>query len=156
MFRYPAPNARPPTMQPTTGPTPPQKLIRVSVIVKRKNHLDLAALGGRIISREEFNEKYAADPADFDKVRKFAHDHGLTVDEGASSLAAADDRPSGHSGRLSRQPSASNCTTTSARVTISTPSKEGFRCRREHADVIENVLGLDARPVANAPPSIQR
>src|SRR5271156_4618317 len=70
-----------------TGQTSPQKLIRVSVIVKRKNHLDLHALGGRIISREEFNEKYAADPADFDKVRKFAHDHGLTVDEGASSLA---------------------------------------------------------------------
>lgn len=42
---------------------------------------------GRHISRQEFNEKYAADPADFEALRKFAHGYGLTVDEKTSSLA---------------------------------------------------------------------
>src|SRR5215469_16171418 len=69
------------------GRTPPQQLISVSVILKRKNDLHLDALGGRHISRQEFNEKYAADPAHFSVLRKFAHDHGLSVDEGPSSAS---------------------------------------------------------------------
>ena len=64
-----------------------QRNISVSVIVKRKNPLDLEKMIGRHLSQEEFSEKYAADPANFDQLRDFAHKHGLTVDEGASSLA---------------------------------------------------------------------
>src|SRR5271156_6718438 len=69
------------------GKTDAQRNISVSVIVKRKNPLDLEKMIGRHISQEEFSEKYAADPANFDHLRDFAHKHGLTVDEGASSLA---------------------------------------------------------------------
>ena len=43
-----------------------QSVLTVSVIVKRRNPLDLGALGGRHVSREEFDQQYAADPADFD------------------------------------------------------------------------------------------
>lgn len=69
------------------GTTPATQTIRVSVIVKRRQPLDLAALGGRQISPEEFLEKYAADPAAFATLRSFAQAHGLAVDEAASSLA---------------------------------------------------------------------
>jgi kumamolisin len=69
------------------GRTDAQRNISVSVIVKRKNPLNLEKLIGQHITQEEFSEKYAADPANFDQLRDFAHKHGLTVDEGASSLA---------------------------------------------------------------------
>lgn len=69
------------------GTTPATDTIRVSVIVKRKQPLDVAALGGRQISEAEFLEKYAADPAAFDMLRSFAEQHGLAVDEASSSLA---------------------------------------------------------------------
>src|SRR6202050_1957631 len=69
------------------GRTGAQRNISVSVIVKRKKPLDLEKMIGQHISQEEFSEKYAADPASFDPLREFAHKHGLTVDEGASSLA---------------------------------------------------------------------
>lgn len=69
------------------GLTPATDIIRVSVIVKRKNPLDLRGLEGRQLSREEFLNQYAADPAAFDELRRFAKEHSLSVDENASSLA---------------------------------------------------------------------
>ncbi|HTV82198.1 MAG TPA: S53 family peptidase [Acidobacteriaceae bacterium] len=75
------PNARP------IGPTDPQQIITVSVIVRRKTPLDLPALGDRILTREEFDRLHAADSADFETLRRFAHQIGLAVDEQASSLS---------------------------------------------------------------------
>src|SRR5579875_3691086 len=69
------------------GPTDPQQVISVSVIVKRKNPLSVRDLGGRRVSREEFDQLYAADPSSFEQLRNFAHQNGLAVDESASSLA---------------------------------------------------------------------
>jgi kumamolisin len=69
------------------GRTDAQRNISVSVIVKRKDPMDLGTMIGQYLSQEEFSDKYAADPANFDQLRDFAHKHGLTVDEGASSLA---------------------------------------------------------------------
>jgi kumamolisin len=69
------------------GPIPATEPIRVSIIVKRKNPLDLEQLGGRQLSQEEFLDQYAADPAAFDELRQFAKEHGLAIDENASSLA---------------------------------------------------------------------
>jgi kumamolisin len=129
------------------GRTSPQKMIRVSVIVRRKNHLDLKALGGRTISREEFNEKYAADPADFDAVRRFAKGHGLTVDEGASSLPR---RTIVLQGTAAAMEAAFG-------VQLHEYEREGHKFHSfageislpaEHVAAIENVLGLDARPIA--------
>lgn len=79
--RNPPPNAR------HIGPTDPNRTVTVSVIVRRRTPLDLQALGGRHLFREEFNRLHAADPADFETLRAFAHRHGLTVDEQASSLS---------------------------------------------------------------------
>src|SRR5271154_5371602 len=69
------------------GPTAPGQIISVSVIVKRRNPLHLKDLGGKTISRQDFDDNYAADPADFETMRHFAHKHGLSVDESSSSLA---------------------------------------------------------------------
>jgi kumamolisin len=129
------------------GRSDPQRSISVSVIVKRKNPLDLETMIGRHLSQDEFSEKYAADPADFDRLRDFAHKNGLTVDEGASSLAR---RTIVLCGPASKIESAFG-------VTLNDYEKEGKRFHsytgtismpREHADPVEAVLGLDNHPIA--------
>lgn len=68
------------------GATAPTQPVRISVVLRRKQPLDLARLGGRQVSRQEFEQQYGADPADFAEVRQFLQAHGLAVDETASSL----------------------------------------------------------------------
>ena len=129
------------------GKTDPQSNISVSVIVKRKNPLDLEKLSGRHLSQQEFSEKYAADPANFDHLRDFAHKHGLTVDEGASSLAR---RTLVLRGPASKIEAAFG-------VTLSDYVKDGKKFHsytgtismpQEHAEPVEAVLGLDNHPIA--------
>ena len=129
------------------GKTDSQNNISVSVIVKRKNPLDLEKMIGRHLSQEEFSEKYAADPASFDHLREFAHKHGLTVDEGASSLAR---RTMVLRGPASKMESAFG-------VTLNDYEKEGKKFHsytgtismlQEYAEPVEAVLGLDNHPIA--------
>ena len=129
------------------GRTDSQHNISVSVIVKRKNTLDLEKMIGRHISQEEFSEKYAADPANFDHLREFAHKHGLSVDEGASSLAR---RTMVLRGPISKMESAFG-------VTLNDYEKEGKKFHsytgtismlQEYAEPVEAVLGLDNHPIA--------
>jgi kumamolisin len=129
------------------GRTDAQRNISVSVIVKRKNPLNLEKLIGQQISQEEFSEKYAADPANFDQLRDFAHKHGLTVDEGASSLAR---RTMVLRGPASKVESAFG-------VTLNDYEKVGEKFHsytgtisipREYAEPVEAVLGLDNHPIA--------
>jgi kumamolisin len=128
------------------GKTDPQSNISVSVIVKRKNPLDLAKVG-RHLSQEEFSEMYAADPANFEHLRDFAHKHGLTVDEGASSLAR---RTLVLRGPASKMEAAFG-------VTLNNYVKDGKKFHsytgtismpQEHAEPVEAVLGLDNHPLA--------
>jgi kumamolisin len=60
--------------------------IRVSVILKRKTPLDIAALKGRQLSRDEYAATYGASQQDFDAVQAFSVACGLTVDKKNSSL----------------------------------------------------------------------
>ena len=129
------------------GKTDPRHVISVSVIVKRKNPLDLASLGGRHVSQEEFSEKYAADPASFDQIRVFAHNHGLAVDEGASSLARRTIVLRGPASKLEEafgvqldNYTQEGKTFHSYTGTLSMPS--------EHAGPVEAILGLDSHPIA--------
>lgn len=128
-----------------------QRVITVSVIVRRRNPLDIGVLGGRIVSREEFDRQYAADPADFEALRSFAHRHGLSVDESASSLSR---RTLVLRGTVQAMQAAFG---------VELHDYEEPRTRRrfhtftgqismpeEHAGRVETVLGLDARPVARA------
>src|SRR3984885_4576128 len=129
------------------GKTDAQRNISVSVIVKRKNRLDLETMIGRHISQQEFLEKYGADPASFDHLRDFAHKHGLTVDEGASSLARRT--------MVMRGPA--NKMEAAFGVTLNDYEKEGKKFHsylgtismlQEHAEPVEAVLGLDNHPIA--------
>ncbi|MGH9587378.1 MAG: S53 family peptidase [Acidobacteriaceae bacterium] len=129
------------------GRTSPAQVLSVSLIVRRKTPLDLAELQGRTLSREEFQEKYGADPADFERLRRFAHEHGLSVDEAASSLARRTLVVRGTAENLEK----------AFGVELHDYESEGrrFHCfsgrismPEEPAGVVEAVLGLDARTVA--------
>jgi kumamolisin len=129
------------------GRTDSQRNISVSVIVKRKNRLDLDTMIGRHISQQEFSEKYGADPANFEHLRDFAHKHGLTVDEGASSLAR---RTMVLRGPASKMEAAFG-------VTLNDFEKAGKKFHsytgtismlQEYAEPVEAVLGLDNHPIA--------
>jgi kumamolisin len=129
------------------GRTDSQRNISVSVIVKRRNRLDLDTMIGRHISQQEFSEKYGADPANFEHLRDFAHKHGLTVDEGASSLAR---RTMVLRGPASKMEAAFG-------VTLNDFEKAGKKFHsytgtismlQEYAEPVEAVLGLDNHPIA--------
>jgi kumamolisin len=136
-----------------TGELTPQQIISVSVIVRRKKPLDLKALGGRHISHEEFVENYAADPADFEALRQFAHQHNLSVDENASSIARRTMVMRGTAQAMSEAFGVKlRCFERDGK------SFHGFSGEisvpEEHAVRIEAVLGLDTRPIAK--PHIRR
>jgi kumamolisin len=57
----------------------PYELIDVTVVLRRRN--DKLPKEGRTISREEFERRYGADPADVERVEQFASDYDLSVTE---------------------------------------------------------------------------
>jgi kumamolisin len=131
------------------GATPPNEVMRVSVIVKRKQPLDLANLGGRHVSRTEFTTKYAASVEAFDELRRFAEQHGLSVDANASSL---DRRTLVLTGTAAQMQQAFG-------VQLQQVEHGGRRYRihtqpvtmpQECASMVDAVLGLDTRPQAQS------
>jgi kumamolisin len=131
------------------GRTDGRQVISVSLIVKRKNPLDVKALGGRILSHEEFNEKYAADAASFSALRTFAHQHGLTVDEGSSSLPR---RTLVLRGPAKAMEQAFGVELNDYEEAGTGRRFHGFTGQvslpETHVALVDAVLGLDARPVA--------
>lgn len=63
-------------------PVRPASVITVSVIVKRKTPLNTSRLGKDRLTRAQYRQKHAADPAAIKVVRTFAKESGLTVDKG--------------------------------------------------------------------------
>lgn len=131
------------------GTVPPDELIRVSVIVKRKQPLDLAGLDGRHVSRNEFNSKYAASVEAFDELRKFAEQHGLSVDASASSLARRTLVLAGTAAQMQQ----------AFGVELQQVEHDGRHYRihrqpasmpRDCASMVDAVLGLDTRPQAQS------
>lgn len=131
------------------GAIPPDDEMRVSIIAKRKQPLDLASLNGRHLSRTEFASKYAASADSFDQLRSFAQQHGLSVDEGASSL---DRRTLVLTGTAAKMQQAFG-------VQLQQVEHEGRHYRvhqqaasmpQECASMVDAVLGLDTRPQAQS------
>jgi kumamolisin len=129
------------------GKTPSNKIISVSVIVKRKTPLDLAKLGGRHLTQEEFLSQYGADPVSFNQLRAFAHKSGLTVVESESSLARRTIVLRGTAAKLAA----------AFGVTLSDFQKDGFTfhsytgtlsMETAHSESVEAILGLDSHPIA--------
>ena len=133
------------------GRVDPRSILSISVIVKRKQPLNLHELGGRILSREEFDQKYAADESSFNQLRRFALEHGLAVDETASSLPR---RTLVLKGTVEALESAFGVQLQSFEHTGTKQRFHGFEgaisVAETHAGVIDAVLGLDARPIANS------
>jgi kumamolisin len=134
-----------------TGPIDAGQILTVSVIVRRKKPLDLDAMGGRVMTRDAFDQEYAADPADFEALRQFAHSEGLTVDETSSSLSR---RTIVLKGPASKMEHAFGVTLHSYEHDA---SKKHFHCYegplsvpQVHGVRIESVLGLDTRPIAKS------
>ena len=138
-----------PTHATHIGRTGSQQVISVSVIVKRKNPLEVHKLGGRILSREEFDAQYAGDPASFDALRQFAHQHGLAVDEAASSLSRRTLVLRGPAQAMER---AFGVELNDYEETGTSRRFHGFAGEvslpESHSGLVDAVLGLDARPVA--------
>lgn len=131
--------------------TAPEQSIRVSVVVRRRHPLDLAALGGRVLSREEFDAQYGADPEDFAEVERFAAEHGLAVDHAASSLTRRTLVLRGTAGQMERAFGVELHNYRDPKRKVKFHSFAGrVSVPKPAGDVIEAVLGLDARPVAEA------
>ncbi len=131
------------------GTIPANDTMHISVIVKRKQPLDLANLQGRHVSRTEFNSKYAASATDFDQLRQFAEQHGLSVDANASSL---DRRTLVLTGTAAQMQQAFG-------VELQQVEHDGRHYRihqqpvtmpQECASMVDAVLGLDTRPQAQS------
>lgn len=131
------------------GPTPATDLIRVSLIVKRKQPLDLSSLQGRHLTREEFSSQYAADPAAFDQLRAFASAHGLSVDEPASSLDRRTLVLSGTAEQMQQafQTEMQQVEHNGQRYRI---HNQAISLPAEYAPLVDAVLGLDTRPQAKS------
>lgn len=130
-----------------TGKTAPQQILSVSVIVRRKTPLSVKDLNGRIFSRGEFDEKYGASSADFKKLRQFASEYGLSVDEASSSLARRTLVLRGTAQNLEKA--------FNVELHDYQSGEKKFHCftgtlsvPEAHAEVVVAVLGLDARPAA--------
>jgi kumamolisin len=67
----------------TTGEKPvrPTSVFTVSVVVKRKSPLNARRLGKDRLTRAQYRQQHAADPAAIKLVRAFAKEFGLTVDK---------------------------------------------------------------------------
>jgi kumamolisin len=129
------------------GRTPADNVMSVSVIVRRKTPLSLAELKGARVSRAEFDAKYAASEEDFAALRQFAHEHGLSVDEAASSLAR---RTLVLRGTVENMEKAFG-----VELHQYEGPKKTFHCftgavslPENRAGVVEAVLGLDGSPIA--------
>jgi kumamolisin len=133
----------------------PDQPIEISIRLRRRSetttHPELRAAvekpGFKHMSRADFEKAHGADPADLEKIRKFAHEFGLQVHETGNELARRTVVLSGTVSNLQK----------AFKVELKEYShpKGNFRGRvgeisvpTEYADVIRGVFGLDNRPQA--------
>ncbi|HEY2036413.1 MAG TPA: protease pro-enzyme activation domain-containing protein, partial [Steroidobacteraceae bacterium] len=138
------------------GKTAPGQQITVTVKLKRAQPLDLAALGGRQLSHDEYMKTYGATQEAIDQIRALAARHGLTLVN--EDRAARRVWLRGTAQQLEQ--------TFGVQLQDYEHTAERAGGRRFHAftgplsvpepesAVIETVLGLDTRPIAT--PHIRR
>src|ERR1700722_4235000 len=69
------------------GPTDPNQLVEVSIVLKQRRELKLDHLQGKVLSHDEFASTYGADPQHIERVKAFAAAHNLTVVEHGDEIA---------------------------------------------------------------------
>ena len=128
-------------------PAGPGSVLTVSVVVRRKTPLNTKRLGKDRLTRAQYRQQHAADPAAITLVRAFAKEFGLTVEKGTP-------KPERRTIKLTGTVSAMQ---KAFGVTLAQKVLEGttYRVREgsihlpaELAGAVEAVLGLDNRPQA--------
>ena len=129
------------------GPTDPNQLVEISVVLKQRRELNLDHLQGKILSHDEFASTYGADPQHIERVRAFAQAHNLEVIDHGNEVARRTIKIQGTVSNLEKAFS----------VTLNDFSHPRGRYRgrtgsiqlpSELADVVQGVFGLDNRPQA--------
>ena len=130
------------------GPTDPNQLVEVSVVLKQRRELNLDHLQGKTLSHDEFASAYGADPEHMERVRAFAHANHLHVTESENEVARR---------TVTLQGTVANLEKAFA-VTLNDYDhpKGRFRGRTgavhlpaELAEIVQGVFGLDNRPQAS-------
>ena len=135
----------------TPSPTPAEKpatgKVTVSVIVRRKNQIAPRTLGKVRVTRAQYAQSYAAEPADLKQIRAFAKEFGLTVEKTPAEAARRTVQLTGTVAAMQK----------AFGVQLKTATIDGTPCRvREGAiqipaslaNIVIAVLGLDTRPQA--------
>src|SRR5580658_1085961 len=129
------------------GPTDPNELVDVSIVVKQRRELKLDHLQGKILSHDEFASAYGADPENIERVRAFAIANNLTVVEHDNQVACRTLKVRGTVANLEKAFS----------VTLNDYDHPTGRFRGRSgaihlpanlADVVQGVFGLDNRSQA--------
>jgi kumamolisin len=137
------------------APADPTERLEVTILVRRRARQDLAArvaaiasggAPGPCLSRDEFAKRHGADAADLEAVRAFAGAHGLAVEQEDAAR-----RTVVLSGTVAQFNAAF-----SVQLRQMSDAGGSYRCRTgpillpaDLADIVEAVLGLDARPQAS-------
>ena len=129
-------------------PAPLNARLTVSVIVRRKTPLDATHVTGeQRITRAEFNDNHAADPAAVKLVQRFAQEFGLTVERGTPAPGRRTIKLTGTVANMQR----------AFGVSLAHKTMEGVSYRVREGSIhlpaelqgyVVAVLGLDNRPQA--------
>jgi kumamolisin len=128
-------------------PARTSSVLTVSVIVRRKSPLNTRNLGKDRLTRAQYRQQHAADPAAVTLVRAFAKEFGLTVEKGTPK---PERRTVKLSGTVTAMQKAFGVTLTQKVLDGSTYRvREGsIQLPTELSGAVEAVLGLDNRPQA--------
>jgi kumamolisin len=128
-------------------PARPSSVLTVSVVVRRKNPLNTKRLGQDRLTRAQYRQQHAADPAAITLVRTFAKEFGLTVEKGTPK---PERRTIKLTGTVTAMQKAFGVTLTQKVLDGNTYRvREGsILLPAELAGAVEAVLGLDNRPQA--------
>jgi kumamolisin len=129
------------------GPTDPNQLVEVSIVLKQRRELRLNDLQGRILSHDDFASAYGAEPEQLERIRAFARDNNLQVVEKPDEIARRTVTVQGTVADVEKAFS----------VTLNdyTHPQGRYRGRTgaihlpaELVDIVQGVFGLDNRPQA--------
>jgi kumamolisin len=129
------------------GPTNPNQLVEISIMLKQRRALHLEDLQGKILSHDDFASAYGAEPEQIERVKAFARANQLHVVEHGDEVARRTVKVQGTVANLEKAFS----------VTLNDYEHPVGRFRgrtgaihipAELTDVIQGVFGLDNRPQA--------
>jgi kumamolisin len=130
------------------GPTDPHQLIEISVVLKHRTALPKTDEMQGMMSHIEFARNYGADPAQIDKVRKFAQDNNLQMLERGDEVLRRTVTLSGTAAAVEKafgvELNEFECESGTYRSYTGS-----IQIPEELASFVSGVFGLDDRPVAN-------